>query len=77
MTIPVKQGKTALSAAEAGLLIEGLEALARENARMAEDARRLGYPTQANQIARKAQEARSLASLARSAGIKKITVQHG
>jgi hypothetical protein len=76
MTIPVKAGKTALSAVEANLLVEGLDALARENDRMAADATRLGYEPQAQQMTRKAQEARSLANLAKSSGITKITVQH-
>ena len=76
MTNPIKPGKTALDANEASLLVEGLDALARENDRMAADATRLGYGPQAAQMTRKAQEARSLANLAKSAGITKITVQH-
>jgi len=76
MTNPIKPGKTALDANEANLLVEGLDALARENDRMAADAIRLGYEPQAAQMTRKAQEARSLANLAKSAGISKITVRH-
>jgi len=76
MTSPIKPGKTALDANEAALLVEGLDALARENDRMAADATRLGYGPQGQQMTRKAQEARSLANLAKSAGITKITVQH-
>jgi len=76
MTNPIKPGKTALDANEASLLVEGLDALARENDRMAADATRLGYEPQAQQMTRKAHEARSLANLAKSAGITKITVQH-
>ena len=76
MTSPIKPGKTALDANEAALLVEGLDALARENDRMAADATRLGYSPQAAQMTRKAQEARSLANLAKSAGITKITVRH-
>ena len=76
MTNPIKPGKTALDANEVNLLVEGLDALARENDRMAADATRLGYEPQAQQMIRKAQEARSFASLARTAGITKITVKH-
>ena len=76
MTNPIKPGKTALDANEANLLVEGLDALARENDRMAADAVRLGFRPQAAQMTRKAQEARSLANLAKSAGITKINVQH-
>jgi hypothetical protein len=76
MTNPIKPGKTALDANEASLLVEGLDALARENDRMAADAAREGYRPQALGFQRKAQEARSLANLAKSAGITKITVQH-
>ena len=76
MTNPIKPGKTALDANEASLLVEGLDALARENDRMAADATRLGYEPQAQQMIRTAQEARSLANLAKSAGITKITIQH-
>ena len=76
MTNPIKPGKTALDANEVSMLLEGLDALARENDRMAADAIRLGYEPQAAQMTRKAQEARSLANLAKSAGISKITVRH-
>ena len=76
MTIPVKPGKSTLSAREVSLLVEGLDALARENDRMAADATRLGYRPQGQQMARVAQEARALSSLAKSSGISKITVQH-
>jgi len=76
MTSPIKPGKTALSDSEVALLVEGLDALARENDRMAADARRLGYEPQAQQMIRTAQEARSFANLAKSVGITKITVQH-
>jgi len=76
MTNPIKPGKTALDANEASLLVEGLDALARENDRMAADATRLGYEPQAQQMSRVAQEARALASVARSVGITKITVRH-
>ncbi|MGV0949399.1 MAG: hypothetical protein ACOYB3_01915 [Azonexus sp.] len=76
MTTPIKAGKTALDATEASMLIEGLDALARENDRMAADAAREGYRPQAQGFANKAARARSLANLGKSAGITKITVQH-
>ena len=76
MTIPVKPGKSVLNAREVALLIEGQDALAREYDRMAADAARLGYRPQAQQMSRVAQEARALASVARSVSITKITVRH-
>ena len=76
MTSPIKPGKTALDAREVALLIEGQDALAREYDRMAADAARLGYRPQAQQMSRVAQEARALASVARSVSITKITVRH-
>jgi len=76
MTNPIKAGKTVLDAREASMLVAGLEALSRENQRMSADAAREGYTPQASEFADRAREAGSLASLARSAGITKITVRH-
>ena len=76
MTNPIKPGKSVLSDREVALLVEGLDALTREYGRMADDAARLGYRPQAQQMSRVAQEARALASVARSVGITKITVRH-
>jgi hypothetical protein len=64
------------SPAETALIVEGLDALARENARLAEDARRLGYPEQAAGFRRKAVEAGALASLAKSVRIERLTVRY-
>jgi hypothetical protein len=76
MSITVAPGKTALSAAEAALIVEGLEAGAREQARMAADAQRLGYSAQAREFTLKAASFQSLARTARSVRISKITVRH-
>lgn len=62
--------------AETALIVEGLNALARENTRLAEDARRLGYPEQAAGFRSKAVEAGSLAALAASVRIERLTVRY-
>jgi len=69
-------GKTALTPSETSLLIEGLEAGARENVRLAQDAVRLGFEPQAREFFDKADEFASLAFTARSVSISKITVRH-
>lgn len=61
---------------ETALLIEGLEVGAREHYRLAQEAKRLGYPTQAAQFGRKFEQFASLAALAKSTEIVKVTVKH-
>lgn len=68
--------KRVLTPAEQALLTEGLEAGAREHFRLAQDARRLGFPVQAAQFQRKGDAFADLAFLARSTTIQKITVKH-
>lgn len=68
--------KYRLTVEEQGLVIEGLNALAREHQRMAADARRLGYPAEARQIERTGANAAALASLAESVRVERITVRY-
>ncbi len=74
--ITIKSGKTVLTPAETALVIEGLEAGARENMRLAQDAVRLGYRAQANGFAQKGEQFAALAATARSVSISKMTVRH-
>jgi hypothetical protein len=68
--------KYRLTGDEAALLVEGLDALARENIRMAQDARRLGYGPQAADFERKGRDATALGALAKSVEIERITVRY-
>ena len=72
----VGEKKVRLDADEAALIVEGLEAGAREYMRMSLDARRLGFAPQGFDLASKAERFASLAGQARSAGIDRITVRH-
>ena len=71
-----KDSKYRLTEAETALVIEGLEAGARENERLAADASRLGYVTQARDFSAKAGSFRSLASLARTNRVKRLTARY-
>jgi hypothetical protein len=64
------------NAAEQALLVEGLAAGFRENLRLSQDARRLGYHPQADGLARKASEFQQAYGLATSVSIEGITVKH-
>jgi hypothetical protein len=68
--------KYRLTAREQSLVVEGLNALAREHQRMAADARRLGYPAEARSIESVGVEAASLAALAESVRVERITVRY-
>lgn len=67
--------KRVLIPAEETLLVEGLEAGAREQFRLSQDARRLGYPVQSAQFQRKGDAFADLAFLARGTDIQKVTVK--
>ena len=72
----VGEKKVRLDADEVALIVEGLEAGAREYMRMSLDARRLGFAPQSSDLMAKASAFGALASQARSAGIDRITVRH-
>ena len=68
--------KYRLTEREQDLVVEGLNALAREYQRMAADARRLGYPAEASAIQSVGVEAAALAALAESVAVERITVRY-
>jgi hypothetical protein len=68
--------KYRLTEREQEMVVEGLNALAREHQRMAADARRLGYPAEGSALQSVGVEAASLAALAQSVDIERITVRY-